>query len=180
MNVLRGFNSHFKAHLYGVGNLKQCTKKAKTFSSKSTHWSMDAWDEMRWGRYGGSAGEGTTAQREESWGWWADGTRFLSAISGKTRLQWSRQGMSWYWGQTPKDAAIWSPRAAAPAPGRRRRLGGSAGLSLKPVKQPVFPHSFLLSFILILYTNTQLLPGFSTKYDFCWANYIRMDATGIH
>lgn len=39
---------------------------------------------------------------------------------------------------------------------------------------------FLPSFILILNTNMPLLPGFYTKYDFCWANYIRMDATGIH
>ena len=44
----------------------------------------------------------------------------------------------------------------------------------------MFQRSFLPSFILILYTNKQLLLDFSTKYDFCRANYIRMDAAGIH
>lgn len=73
----------------------------------------------------------------------------------------------------------WCPRAAAPAPARRR-LGGTAGLRVNQGKQPVFQRAFLPSFILILYTNMQLLPGFSTKYDFCWANHIRMDAAGIH
>lgn len=73
----------------------------------------------------------------------------------------------------------WCPPAAAPAPARRR-LGGTAGLRVNRGKQTVFQRACLPSFILILYTNTQLLPDFSTKYDFCWANHIRMDAAGIH
>lgn len=126
----------------------------------------------------GSAGEGTTAEREESTE--DDGQMGFNFFPPSL----IKSGCSGADGERPGTVA--KPRkmqkhpAAAPAPGRRRRLGGTAGLGIQRGKQPVFQRGFLLSFILILYTDTQLLPGFSTKYDFCWANYIRMDAAGIH
>lgn len=64
--------------------------------------------------------------------------------------------------------------------GQQPRRGGTGGPGTNLGKQPVLQRGFRLSFILILYTDTQPLPDFSTKCDFCWANYIRMDAAGIH
>lgn len=94
---------------------------------------------------------------------------FLSATSDNLRLRRSR-------GERPGNRA--NPARGSRRVPRTHREGAAwrCGCLLhKPGEQPVPSFSSL-----ILYTNMRLLPDFSTKYDFCWANYIRMDAAGIH